>query len=112
SLTRAPKSGAQTWRWSEKETALSKSVAWAYSIAGLAVAVAIIVVAGSTAGLIGSAAEEDPGQAVAVGVPPAADGALLASADTQGAASDAGVEDVEYVYVDAPVSDRDYDDDD
>src|SRR5690606_9482285 len=60
SLTRAPKSGAQAWRWIGKETVLSRSVAWAYSIAGLAVPLAIIVVAGSSAGLLVSAATAAP----------------------------------------------------
>lgn len=90
---------------------MGKSVAFAYSIAGLAVAAAIIVVAGSTAGLIGDAGDEGGGRAFAADVGQAGlDSTLLAAVEVQAAGPDTTGEDVEYVYVDAAPTDDEDDD--
>lgn len=100
---------------------MSRSIGFAYSIAGAAVAALVIVVAGTTVGLPGSAdaAEDESTQAqfqatqdAPVSLPwPGMDaGNTGAPIDGQEVLPASG-EQVEYVYVDEP-SGRGYDDDD
>ncbi len=106
---------------------MPRSIGFAYSIAGAAVAALVIVVAGTTVGLPGSAGAAEGGQTQAevqipatqdapVSLPwPGVDAASpIAPSDGQELLPAAG-EQVEYVYVDEPsrgYEDDDHDDDD
>lgn len=94
---------------------MARSVALAYSIAGAAVAAAVIVIAGSTVGLAGGN-EQDATlftAAESASVDPAAvDAAIASGAARSEVVQTAAGEQVEYVYVDAPASSGNYEDDD
>ncbi|MDO9445124.1 MAG: hypothetical protein Q7K37_07390 [Dehalococcoidia bacterium] len=94
---------------------MGRSVALAYSIAGAAVAAAVIVIAGSTVGL-GGGNEQDASlfaAAESASVDPAAvDAAIASGAARSEVVQTATGEQVEYVYVDAPAASGNYEDDD
>jgi hypothetical protein len=93
---------------------MGKSVAFAYSIAGAAVAAAVIVIAGSTVGFGGSTEGSEFQSSIAID--PAAVDAMIATGEVRAEmvqTADGGL--VEYVYVDAPAASgrhEDLDDDD
>ncbi|GMU41298.1 MAG: hypothetical protein AMXMBFR23_21640 [Chloroflexota bacterium] len=92
---------------------MGKSVGFAYSIAGAAVAAAVIVIAGSTVGFDrGEASPATEALAAQAAADPAAiDAALAAGVARSEIVQSANGEQVEYVYMDAPTS-RGHDDDD
>lgn len=92
---------------------MGKSIGLAYSIAGAAVAAAVIVIAGSTVGFDrGEASPADTLAAQAAADPAAIDAALAAGVARSEIVQGADGQQVEYVYVDAPASNRGHDDDD
>lgn len=94
---------------------MARSIALAYSLAGAAVAAAVIVIAGSTVGL-GRGNERDASlfaAAESASVDPAAvDAAIASGAARSEVVQTATGEQVEYVYVDAPATSGNYEDDD
>lgn len=87
---------------------MAKSVALAYSIAGTAIAAAVIVIAASTVGLVSGneGGEVDVFETGAITTP-----SLDAGVSGSQIVTTASGEQVEYVYVDEPAS-RSHDDDD
>ncbi len=87
---------------------MSKSVAWAYGLAGAVVAVAVIVAAAATVGLTEGADAPESAATFITDTLPGALGEGVASSEVVTTASG---EQVEYVYVDQPAT-GDHDDDD
>lgn len=93
---------------------MGKSIGLAYSIAGAAVAAAVIVIAGSTVGFDrGEASPATEALAAQAAADPAAiDAALAAGVARSEIVQSANGEQVEYVYMDAPAAGGHDDDDD
>ena len=92
---------------------MNRQIALAYGIAGLAVATALVVVVGSTAGLFGGPAPAPP-LAAQVAPTPAVGPPVTRSPEFHGAPDlfARAPSDPEVVYVDEPVRPRRHDDDD
>jgi hypothetical protein len=87
---------------------MGRQLVFAYSLAGIALAIAIVAVSASTLGFTGPGAEASGSAAVesaAAGLPEGPLAGSVAGAAVPGAGG------VEYVYVDEPAPSRDYDDD-